>query len=313
MRDKYIFRAGLEWNSEYYGEYKPIPPTNLPVEIGPFHIDISPNNSYYMVRMGWDTGYSGDVDCDVPPEQDYPNSILYVETTIEVIGKEDEEAKADETFDKLESMFRLFQAGDVLLRRNLTIGMKLGGSELFWACYLDSRPIRHKVKPLFQLPPYNLDNKTIREFTTFFYEYWDIINQKHRPIYHALIHFTSSYERRTNNERLLELMIAMEALFGDQDYQRYKIPLRFSCMLFPPGEARKNAFTTIKELYDARSEIVHSGKLELKTSIEMKITQFEEYVRMSIKRFLELEKSGFAVATGPELDELLFFNQTLWP
>ena len=101
----------------------------------------------------------------------------------------------------------------------------------------------------------------------------------------------------------------MEALFGDKEYHRYKIPLRCACMLFPSGKARKQAFENIKRFYDERSAILHSGKLGLHPQVEGKVDQFEEYVRMSILKFLELYEDGRPITSGALLDDLLFFTE----
>ena len=245
-----------------------------------------------------------------PPHQDYPNSTIYVETKIETTEGSDSnvEEKADEVYEQLEAMLRLFSPGDIFLRRNITVGMRLKGEEFMWGVFVDYRPIKPKPEPLYQREPYKLGDEPLRQFREFFSQYWDVVYQKRQPIYSALYRFSSSYERRVLPDRLIELMIAMEALFGDKEYHRYKIPLRCACMLYPPGTARKEAFTTIRSFYDERSAILHGGKLELQPNTRTKVGQFEGYVRQSIVKFLELHKGGYTTRTGADLDDLLFFE-----
>jgi len=310
VTETYVFRAGLEWNIQYFDNVnRPNFVTHLPIELGPFRFALSPNALYYSAQMGWFQKHDFPSLDEPPPHQDYPNSIIYVETKIETTEGSDNnvEEKADEIYEQLEAMLRLFSPGDIFLRRTISVGMPLKSDEFIWGSFVDYRPIKPKPEPLYQREPYELSGETLRQFREFFSQYWDIINQKHQPIYNALYRFNSSYERRTVSDRLIELMIAMEALFGDKEYHRYKIPLRCACMLYPPGEVRKQAFTTIKQFYDERSAIIHGGRLELDSNSKGEVDQFEEYTRRSILKFLELHKDGCPITSGAQLDDLLFF------
>jgi len=213
--------------------------------------------------------------------------------------------------EQLEAMLRLFQQGDISLRRHYyhTWQIKEGKPKsVIFLSARRSRPPKPEPATLYRRKPYKLEDETLHGFIEFFNSYWDIINQKHQPIYNALYRFNSSYERRTLSDRLIELMIGMEALFGDEAYQRYKIPLRCACMLYPPGEERKQAFTTIKQFYDERSAIIHGGRLELDSNSKGKVDQFEEHTRRSILKFLEHYKDGCPITSGAQLDDLLFFD-----
>ena len=127
------------------------------------------------------------------------------------------------------------------------------------------------------------------DFVGFFNLYWAILQEKPqkkpRPVHIALPRFSSSYDKTTLTERLIELMIAMEAMFGDREYHTYKIPLRCACLLFPPGEARKGTFNRIKAIYDDRSRILHGEHLETRYTSE-DVRAFEDLVRKSILKFM---------------------------
>jgi hypothetical protein len=311
VTNTYIFRAGLEWNIQYFDNVnRPKFVTQLPIELGPFHLALSPNALYYAAQMGWFQNHDFSSLDEPPPHQDYPNAIIYVETKIETKegSEENVEEKADEIYEQLEAMLRLFSPGDIFLRRNISVGMPLKGGEFVWGAFIDYRSIRPKPEPLYQRDPYRLSHETLHQFSEFFYQFWDVVYQKCQPIYSALYRFSSSYERRTLTDRLIELMIAMETLFGDREYQRYKIPLRCACMLYSPGPARKQIFTTIRDFYDERSAILHGGKPELQRNIGSKVDQFESCVRESIVKFLELHKGGYTIRTGADLDDLLFLE-----
>jgi len=182
--------------------------------------------------------------------------------------------------------------------------------------YISSRLQLSQVKAdpttLYNRNEYELNEETLTKFIEFFDSYWDIIHQKPQPLWNALFRFSSSYEKRTLADRLVDLMIAMEALFGDNGELTYKISLRSACMLYPAGEARERAFDTIKKLYEERSKIVH-GKTLNSRSDNKRISQFEDYVRNSIIKFLHLYRDGHlstsSILSGEELDRLIFFSK----
>jgi len=309
MGEIYLVRARLEfgWDFEKGEDEKP-PKTlkQLPIEFGPFRLDWSPNSEFYLMDLGWlEPDYKG----DLHPDWEYPVSLLYVETKVEVQSGQHPESAADDILEQLEAMLRLFQEGDVCLRRHEYVWDLREGTPKV-AIFIRHRPIKAEPATLYRRGAYRMDDETLGKFVYFFNCYWHIIHQASQPLYNAVFRFSSSYERRTLADRLTELMIAMEVLFGDYEYHRYKIPLRCACMLYPLGEARKGAFKTIRELYDDRSRILHGDELELGTKCtEDRVNQFEEHVRRSILKFLELHKSGHPITSGTQLDDLLFFEK----
>ncbi len=145
-------------------------------------------------------------------------------------------------------------------------------------------------------------------FQTYFSEYWGIVSSRQKNLWSAIYRFNSSYERRTIADRLVELMIAMEALYGDKEYHRYKIPLRCSCVLFPPGEERKDNFKFIKDLYDDRSRLLHGDITDLSGVTTFEVNRFEVLVRSSIQKFMDIFKERKLIPDGPQLDDMLFFT-----
>lgn len=300
QREKYLVRAKFEYDwfiDDADGGKKLIKPEELPKNFGPFIFNISPNADYYLTELGWIN------ERGLQPDWQFPVSLFYIETEIERHSESD----ADEILEQLEVMFRLSQKGDVYIRRHRhVLAIRDGKTEPVIS--LRRWPEKAEPATIYDRGAYPLDDKAMDKFIDFFNLYWDIIHNKPQPLYNAVFHFNTSYERRSVSDRLLELMIAMEALFGDKDYQRYKIPLRCSCLLFNKGNERKEAFTVIKEFYDERSAIVHGGKLEINTRLEGKVDQFEGYVRKSILKFLEFYNKGFPIVSGTQLDDLLFFT-----
>ena len=313
MTKTYMFRAGLEtafYVESVKGRMQGFSiPKRLPIEFGPFHLDRSPNAEFYMAGLGY-----GDLPPDIesldgpPPNQDYPNSVLYVETSIDVEDREDPEAPADDIFEDLESMLRSFQIGNVSLRRNLSIGADFGSGDLMWFAFVVSRPIKPKTEPLYYRRPYLIDDDILDAFKQYFSHYWKTVCRKPRRIYTALRRFSSSYEERGSPDRLLELIIALESLFGGKGGSTtYKVALRASCFLYPSGKDRQEAFGKIKRAYDDRSRLIHGDRLHPRYTDE-EIDVIEDLLREAINRFLEYDVNGFRLSSEEDLDNVLFFK-----
>jgi len=313
MTKTYIFRASLEtafYVESVKGRMQRLSiPKRLPIEFGPFHLDRSPNSEFYFAQLG-----SGELPPGVesvdgpPPNQDYPNSVLYVETSIEVEDREDPEAPADEIFEDLESMLRSFQIGNVSLRRNLSVGTDFGSGDLVWVAFVFSRPIKPKPEPLYHGRPYLMDDDVLYQFKQYFSRYWETVRHKPKRIYNALRRFSSSYEERVSSDRLVELIIALESLFGGKgDSTTYKVALRASCFLHPPGKDRQEAFEKIGKAYDDRSRLIHGEKLHPRYT-DGEIDAIEDLLRKAINKFLEYDVTGTRISSDKDLDNLLFFR-----
>ncbi|MBI4301620.1 MAG: hypothetical protein HY664_03350 [Chloroflexi bacterium] len=296
----------------------------LPSKFGEFVLDCSPNFEIWAFSEGVHEPPPGKSPPE--PDYDYPVSAMYLDVEIKV--EEDrlyEEAEA--ILNQLQGMLRLFKPGGIYVRRHKLWEVNtrdpskriehdpLSISSIWTQLeYLNAETI---PIPLYARDKYDLDNDTWKGFVEFFDAYWDIICQKLQPVYNALLRLSSSYEKRTLADRLVDLMIAMEALFGGRGESTYKIALRSSCMLYPAGEAREGAFKSIKKFYDERSDIVHGRSLTSKSDYQS-IDQFEWYVRTLICKFLELHRKKRLLLHSSskkfdefekELDKYLFFTK----
>lgn len=313
MTETYIFRAGLE--TEFYVEVANDRmqglsiPKQLPIEFGPFRLDRSPNSEFYLAQLGHRDLPPGIESLDEPPpNQDYPNSVLYVETNIKVKDGEDPEAAADEIFEELEAMLRLFQIGKISLRRNLSMGTWFKNGEPTWVALVFSRPIRPKPEALYHRYPYLVDDVVLHQFRQYFSRYWKTVHRKPKRIYNALHRFSSSYEERVSADRLLELVIALESLFGGEaDSIAYKVALRGSCFLYPPGKGRQETFKSIRRAYNDRSKLIHGARIHPRYTDE-EIDAIEDLLRKAINKFLEYDVSGTRISSEEDLNNLLFFR-----
>ena len=78
----------------------------------------------------------------------------------------------------------------------------------------------------------------------------------------AIDRVNSAAERQRPEDQIIDLMIAMEALYGIGDHEaiRYKIRLRAATYLHDSPEDRWKLFRFLGHAYDQRSKVVHGGK-----------------------------------------------------
>lgn len=264
-------------------------PQTLPVTFGPFTVDRSPNAELYPL---------------VEPEtfeiydKEFPVSPLYIDLKVSVEDRTQRYVLAEEKYAQLETLFRLFQEGHVFIRLHKMWELidEAPTEQDIWEVYSgDLQFSDFHEQPdsarIFHEQPYDLSDDKLNSFVKFFDLYWDVLQDKPMPIQLALSRFSSSYEKRTLGDRLLELMIAMEALFAVRGDNSYQIPLRCANLLFPQGEAREKAFKTLRGVYNDRSRIVHGDQLTTKYT-ERDVNVFEDYVRKSLIRFLDDKRIG---------------------
>ncbi len=132
----------------------------------------------------------------------------------------------------------------------------------------------------------------------------------------AIRRFNFSYDRRLPEDKLIDFITAFEALFlkGVEGELSYRLALRCAYFLGKDEEERKKIFEILRGAYDARSKIVHGeptlsksfnkilNKLNLKSLAELSI-QVEEYLRKSIKMFLDYLQSKSHDEIIEEIDE----------
>ncbi len=98
----------------------------------------------------------------------------------------------------------------------------------------------------------------------------------------AFGNFELSYQIHDRNLSFLSLMISLETLFnpGRQEL-RYRVSRNTAVILGKEKEDSEKIFREIKNLYDKRSDIVHTGKSN--TINEEDLLKLRHYVRESIK------------------------------
>ncbi|TET19326.1 hypothetical protein E3J74_07115 [Candidatus Bathyarchaeota archaeon] len=106
----------------------------------------------------------------------------------------------------------------------------------------------------------------------------------------ALGRFTDGYERLKPEDKMIDYVIGLEALYlhgeGMGEFG-YKMAHRASVLLADDKKERIPLFQKIKEAYKLRSKIVHGGKYALSTE---DVWLIEDVLRDSIKKFLKTPK-----------------------
>ncbi len=124
----------------------------------------------------------------------------------------------------------------------------------------------------------------------------------------ALDFFNFSYLKLQEEERIIELMISIEALFGTRSEAKYRIALRMANFLAKLPDKKKQIFQDIKELYDLRSALVHGSRPKKKNGktyyskeeLKAKRQTLENYVRDSLVLFINLRRNGVKVENFEE-------------
>lgn len=110
--------------------------------------------------------------------------------------------------------------------------------------------------------------------------------------------FHDYYGRTSEVDGLLDLMIALEALFGGGGQEvGYSLAVRCSCFLETEVEKRKTIFNRLKDIYDVRSSVVHGRSTlpkkwrklrgeDYDVALALIVDDAEEYVRQAIRKVL---------------------------
>jgi Apea-like HEPN len=196
----------------------------------------------------------------------------------------DAEARIDEAI----SVLRLFQAGHVS-----TPGVLHTWDDPFQGGRLTSRSLVQRPQP--KLGGYALTAPLADEFQSFWASTQASDARRDGAFEVALRRFSEAAEKFSGADRMVDLMIAAEAMFlpgGDRAEFRFKLAVRGAHWKGGDREARIRAFKLLEAAYDARSKIVHGRSLKkLKdesgpTTVEALADRTEEFLRLGLKRMI---------------------------
>ncbi len=301
---EYLVRADLDFSWSYHernGRSTLMIPYKLPINIGPFKLDDSPNKGVFLAELGlvdWDQLTQHQ------PEREYPTSMLYLELKVRGSGSAEATAESDNKLELIECLFRLFRTGDVSVRRHGSV-LRADRQRPSLEDLVASRPIKPRMEPLYARPPYPLSDDVLADFVQFFSRHWGALSHIKPYLKTAMTRFNSSYERRDLSDRLIDLVIALEALFGDRNPGSigYKLAMRCACWLHPAGQDRVKLFSQIKKYYVWRSDAVHAGKPGAFS--EADVTKLEDVVRNCLTKFLDYQIRDGCTPHDREIDDLV--------
>jgi|GEM_PF-5715866 len=107
--------------------------------------------------------------------------------------------------------------------------------------------------------------------------------------------FSQSATRTNNEDRMIDLMIAAEAIFltDDTSEMTYRLSHRAALFLADKIEEQKNIFSFMKSAYGIRSKIVHGNKPALPKKVDGSTltlaevcNTLEQYLRQAIKKLI---------------------------
>ena len=278
--------------------------TDLPVKLGPFQLDHSPNAELYLADRGLiEPGRLGRGNHD----SQFPISLLYVEHRY-ICGNDENPTKhADDALDRFERLLRLFQPGEVSVLRHGVWGIyEDGGLTPAWpfSAY-DFKPVKPLIEGLHEYGDYPLDDSTLRSLIELIDRFWFVLDKIPKNLQTAMARFSSSYEKRDLADRLIDLAIALEALFGGCGPGSiiYKVAMRGACLLHATESERCAAFDTIKKFYGYRNKVVHGSLGENLT--DQRVNELEGMVRSSLQKFLDWQVQQGKTPSGKDIDDLI--------
>lgn len=196
----------------------------------------------------------------------------------------------DRKLEKVLSALRLHQRGRVGTYFTL---VRDSSGESGW--------LRHPhIRSFYPTPPtYDLITNEAAELT----QLLDRLNEpQHVKNYDlALRRFERTYERLDPEDRLIDLWVALEAIYANdsQTELSYRISLRIAHML-SEGEDRRDLFRSMRASYATRSAIVHGSRPKNTIADDAEAT--EQVVRTSLRAALTSDWPS----TSSEMDELIF-------
>jgi hypothetical protein len=141
--------------------------------------------------------------------------------------------------------------------------------------------------------PYRLTAAQVPEFVRL----WQWLDGVGEPVDLAARRFSEARYRLRQEDQLLDLVIAAEALFGAGEAQEvsYKVRLRAAAFLGADASSRRRTFEEFKNAYDIRSAIAHGGRLtkrqrQQKQRLPQLINAIEQYLRDAVRKGLPLSK-----------------------
>lgn len=154
-------------------------------------------------------------------------------------------------------------------------------------------------------PPVSLESSEIEKFKEFYARFGDLNVDSHDFLRIAITRFNDSYQRMKREDELLDIMIALEALFSEASGDlSWKVSRRVARLLETDPRIRKDVSDIVRGGYEARNDIAHGtkrvtdikGKFQDDQREKIPLTDFvpliREYLRRALKEVIERIRQG---------------------
>ena len=199
-----------------------------------------------------------------------------------IVGRADRKARdmdVGERVNKVLTALRLFKQG--------ATGFNIIRTRIVLDLPYEAMATRMGLHKQFWGPAYTLNETEKGEFVAF----WNTIDkldlEQPAALSVAVRRFNYAYDRHNLEDKLVDFMVAFEALFfkeGESGEFRHKLSTRVARFLNVSYEERKRVAEEMNDFYDKRSSVVHGENVGLKDEFVSKV---EDYLRRSIRLFLE--------------------------
>jgi len=192
-----------------------------------------------------------------------------------------------EKFDKLVSALRLFKSG--IFGFNI-----LQSKSPSWQPMMGTTTSGRTFYKTFSGNKYKLTKSESKDFIKFWDEYktCDFTNNKFLEV--AIKRFNYSHEREKPEDKLIDYTVSLEALFLKEEEKAelsYRLSIRMAILLGKNKKDRKEIFSNVRKAYDLRSKIIHGSTRASNEDVREIVIKIENYLRESIKLFLDLIKT----------------------
>ncbi|MFQ5792364.1 MAG: hypothetical protein ACE5I2_16540 [Anaerolineae bacterium] len=129
----------------------------------------------------------------------------------------------------------------------------------------------------------------------------------------AISRFSSAYYRNSREDELIDVWVALEALFSPTDRREltYRIPLRVAHYIGSSADEQEHIYNVLLDSYDLRSSVVHGRPLKGQTKkLKMRpgkvIEETEDYLRRALRSIIiseeefDSEELDVGIARGRE-------------
>jgi len=156
----------------------------------------------------------------------------------------------------------------------------------------NANDVRMAITTQFLNSGYHLTSKEGGEFK----EFWSIVvDQLAEPDDNyrvALDKFQNSFQRGNENDRLLDCVIALEALYlksGEQQEMAYRLSQRGALLLSESEEEALDIKENLKEAYNKRSRLVHGSTADADRE---SVLRLHDLTRKSLATFIQMKDDG---------------------